>query len=363
MIELRSLRKEFAGETPLENVNAVINDGDIISVIGPSGVGKSTLLRCINMLEKPTSGQILVNGEDITVPGYDLKKIRRKMGMVFQSFNLFGHLSVIENIMLPQIDLLHRSKQEAYDEGMRLLKEVGLTEKAYNYPDEMSGGQKQRAAIARTLALDPDVILLDEPTSALDPTMVGEVLAVIRKLARTGKTMMIVTHEMNFAQAIANRVFYLDEGGIYEEGTPQEIFVDPKREKTRQFIRKLKVLEIDITDKAFDFPGAQSEIEDFCVRNRISHRMTHHLLLAFEETAWHMLASRLEKPDIRCVIEYSEEKEIITFTLLYGTELYDLMQCGDQLSLSVIKSVAGDIVYEEAAEGTRKNKVRMTILP
>ncbi|MCR5301768.1 MAG: amino acid ABC transporter ATP-binding protein [Lachnospiraceae bacterium] len=363
MIELRSLRKEYAGEVPLEDVNAVINDGDIISVIGPSGVGKSTLLRCINMLERPTSGQIIVNGEDITASGCDLKKVRRKMGMVFQSFNLFGHLSVIENIMLPQIDLLHKSRQDAYDEGMRLLKEVGLTDKAYNYPDEISGGQKQRVAIARTLALDPDVILLDEPTSALDPTMVGEVLAVIRKLARMGKTMMIVTHEMNFARAIANRVFYLDEGGIYEEGTPEEIFEHPKKEKTRRFIRKLKALELEIMDRAFDFPGAQSEIEEFCNRNRISHRMTNHISLVFEEAVWHLLVPEMERPDIKVEIEYSEEKEAVTFTVLYGGEYYDLTQSEDRLSMSVIKSAAGDIVYEKLTEGTRKNKVKMNILP
>ena len=207
MIKIEHLRKEYPNVTPLKDVSVEINDGDVISVIGPSGTGKSTLLRCINLLEKPTSGHITIDGQEITDPKCNVPMLRRKMGMVFQGFNLFGHLTVIENIMLAPMDLLGKSKQEAYDTGMQLLRTVGLAEKALNYPDELSGGQKQRIAIARTLAMDPDVILLDEPTSALDPTMVGEVQAVIRDLAKTGKTMMIVTHEMGFARAISNRVF------------------------------------------------------------------------------------------------------------------------------------------------------------
>ena len=222
MIKIEHLKKEYPNVTPLKDVSVEIHDGDVISVIGPSGTGKSTLLRCINQMEKPTSGKVWVDGVEITDRKCDINKVRQKMGMVFQSFNLFGHLTVIENIMLSPVDLLGKSRQEAYDEGMRLLRMVGLAEKALNYPDELSGGQKQRIAIARTLAMDPDVILLDEPTSALDPTMVGEVQAVIRDLSKTGKTMMIVTHEMNFAKAISNRVFYMDEGGIYEDGTPED---------------------------------------------------------------------------------------------------------------------------------------------
>ena len=179
MIEIEHLKKEYENVTPLEDVNVTINEGDIISVIGPSGTGKSTLLRCINLLETPTSGTIRVDGEEITAPKYDISSIRKKMGMVFQSFNLFGHMTVIENVMIPPMDLLGKSKQEAYDEGMKLLRMVGLAQKALNYPDELSGGQKQRVAIARTLAMDPEIILFDEPTSALDPTMVGEVQAVI----------------------------------------------------------------------------------------------------------------------------------------------------------------------------------------
>ncbi|MBP3737409.1 MAG: amino acid ABC transporter ATP-binding protein, partial [Lachnospiraceae bacterium] len=218
MIELVHLEKKYPNSTPLADVNAVIHDGDVISIIGPSGTGKSTLLRCINLLDKPTGGKIIFDGDEITAPGYPAEEARRRMGMVFQSFNLFGHLTVIENLMIAPMDILHKSKQEAYDTGVQLLKRVGLAGRELRYPDQLSGGQKQRVAIARTLAMDPEVILLDEPTSALDPAMVGEVQAVIRDLAQSGKTMLIVTHEMNFARAICNRVFFMDEGGIYEDG-------------------------------------------------------------------------------------------------------------------------------------------------
>jgi polar amino acid transport system ATP-binding protein len=194
MIKLEHVRKSYptptgAGITPLKDVNAEIRDGEVISVIGPSGTGKSTLIRCINLLERPDSGKIYVGGEEITSRKCDVRAVRRKIGMVFQSFNLFGHLTAIENVMLSPVKLKGMSRQEAYDNGMRLLRQVGLADKALNYPDELSGGQKQRVAIARALAMDPDTILLDEPTSALDPTMVGEVQAVIRDLAGTGKTM------------------------------------------------------------------------------------------------------------------------------------------------------------------------------
>ena len=243
MIKIEHLRKEYAGITPLKDINTVINDGDVISVIGPSGTGKSTLLRCINQLEKPTSGKIWVDDVEITDPKCDINKVRQKMGMVFQSFNLYGHKTVIENIMLAPMDLLGKSRQDAYDEGMRLLRTVGLAEKALNYPDELSGGQKQRIAIARTLSMDPDVILLDEPTSALDPTMVGEVETVIQDLSKTGKTMIIVTHELAFARAICNRAFFMDEGEIYEEGPPEQVFDNPQRKKTRRFVRRSKSLK------------------------------------------------------------------------------------------------------------------------
>ena len=361
MIELRHLRKEYDEAVPLADVNVTIHDGDIISVIGPSGSGKSTLLRCINMLEKPTSGKVIIDGVDVTSPKCDLGKIRQKTGMVFQSFYLFHHLTVIENIMLAQVDLLGRSRQEAYDKGMRLLRVVGLTGKAMEYPDELSGGQKQRVAIARALAMDPDTILLDEPTSALDPTMIAEVQAVILELAKMGKTMLIVTHEMKFARAVCNRVFYLDEGGIYEDGPPEQVFDNPQKEKTRRFLRHLKVLELEIHDRYFDFPGMQNEIIQYCERNQIPRRINTHLQLAFEETVYQMLIPVLKDTDIHLSIEYSEETEKADLTVRYGGQMTDVTAQEDQLAYSVLKSVANDIRYTYHPEDALPNTVTMTV--
>ena len=313
------------------------------------------------MLEKPTSGQVLIDGVDVTEPGCDLGKIRQRIGMVFQDFQLFGHLRVIENVMLAQVDLLKRSRQEAYDKSMSLLRLVGLSEKAMNYPDELSGGQKQRAAIARTLAMDPDTMLLDEPTSALDPNMVGEVQAVIRKLAATGKTMLIVTHEMNFARAICNRVFYIDEGVIYEEGTPEQIFDDPRREKTRRFIHGLKVLEFQIHDKNFDFPGALAEIIEYCDKNQISRRMDTHLQLAFEEMVQQLLIPSFEKPDIRVCIEYSPKEEKAVFTVRYRGEKTDVTAQEDHLSATILKGMAEHMEYSFHPEDELQNEIIMIL--
>ncbi len=362
MIKIEHLRKEYAGVTPLKDVNIVINDGDVISVIGPSGTGKSTLLRCINQLEHPTSGKIWFNDEEITAPSCDINKVRQKMGMVFQSFNLFGHKTVIENIMMAPMDLLGKSKQEAYDEGMRLLRTVGLAKKALSYPDELSGGQKQRIAIARTLAMDPDVILLDEPTSALDPTMVGEVQAVIKDLAKTGKTLMIVTHEMSFARAICNRVFFMDQGGIYEEGTPEQIFDNPQKENTRRFIRHLTVLELNIDNSDYDFIGMASKIEQYCQKNRISSKLSNHLMLAFEELVNRMLISSLKSPHIRVVIEYSEAEEQASMTVHYNGPPQDIFESGDELSKALLQGIAKNISYEAVSDGDFANCLTLAFI-
>ena len=361
MIKIEHLKKAYPNAVPLKDVSVEIRDGDVISVIGPSGTGKSTLLRCINLLEKPTEGHIWVDGVDVTDPKCDLGKVRQKMGMVFQSFNLFGHLTVIENIMLAPVDLLGKSRQEACDEGMRLLRTVGLAEKALNYPDELSGGQKQRIAIARTLAMNPDIILLDEPTSALDPTMVGEVQAVIRDLAKTGKTLMIVTHEMNFARAISNRVFYMDEGGIYEDGTPEQIFDHPQKENTRRFIRKLKVLELNIENRDCDFLGMAGEIDQYCNKNQIPYKMAHRIRLAFEELVQQTLMPALAQPDIQAVIEYSEAEESAVLTVRYGGPAFDVTAKGEELSLKVLQSAVSDVAYAWDENAERPNQATMHI--
>ena len=344
MIKIEHLRKEYSNVTPLKDVNVTINDGDVISVIGPSGTGKSTLLRCINQLEKPTSGKVWFDGVEITDPKCNMCEIRKRMGMVFQSFNLFGHRTIIENVMLPPVELLGKSKQDAYDDGMKLLHMVGLAEKALNYPDELSGGQKQRIAIARTLAMDPEVILFDEPTSALDPTMVGEVQAVIRELATTGKTLMIVTHEMAFAKAICNRVFYMDEGGVYEDGTPEQVFDNPQREKTRRFVRRLKVLELSITSRDFDFYGMVDKINQYWVKSQISPRQAYRLQLAFEELV-EQLVHRLSDPRIEAVVEYSESTEEIMLTICYNGPAYDVATEGDDFAMSIVRGISSKFVH------------------
>ena len=244
MISVSHLQKSFNGVLVLKDVNAEIKKGEVISIIGPSGTGKSTFLRCLNRLETPDGGRIVVDGQDVTDPKTDIPAVRRKMGMVFQNFNLFGNLTVIGNVMAAQCDLLKKTPAEAKAKAMELLARVGLAEEANALPDELSGGQKQRIAIARALAMDPDIILFDEPTSALDPTMVGEVLTVIKDLAKTGMTMLIVTHEMGFARDVSTRIFYMDEGVVYEEGTPDEIFSCPKKPKTIDFVGRVCLKQV-----------------------------------------------------------------------------------------------------------------------
>ena len=361
MIELKHLQKKYPNVTPLEDVSTVIKDGDVISIIGPSGTGKSTLIRCINMLERPTSGQILFNGVDITDPKYDLTQARRRMGMVFQSFNLFGHLTVIENLMMAPMDILKKSKQEAYENGIALLKRVGLAGREYQYPDQLSGGQKQRVAIARTLAMDPEVILLDEPTSALDPAMVGEVQAVIRDLSQTGKTMLIVTHEMQFARAISNRVFYMDQGGIYEDGTPDQIFDHPQKELTRRFIRKLKVLEISIDAKEYDFLGAGSEINRYCFKNDITARMKYRIHSVFEELVQQILMPVMPEPKLKFTAEYSEAEKRIMITVLYNGPVFDPAASDNTLSYTMLKGIAADLQHSAMDEDGFTNRFQCMI--
>ncbi len=361
MIRIEHLSKSYEDITPLKDVSVNINDGDVISIIGPSGMGKSTLLRCINLLERPTEGKIYIDDTEITAPGCDIEEVRRKVGMVFQSFNLFPHLTVIENIMLAPRDLLKKSKKEAYDKGMELLKTVGLSDKALNFPDELSGGQKQRIAIARTLAMDPGTILFDEPTSALDPTMVGEVQTVIRELSGTGKTMMIVTHEMNFARTVSNRVFYMDEGGIYEDGSPEQIFDHPEKEKTRRFVHGLRSLDLYIENDSFDFPGMQGSIEAYCIKNQVPYKMTMNVQLAFEELVRQNLVNSPGHEEIHLSVEYSGKDEKMGFVIEYKGEQYDLLKECDPLSLAVLKKAICDEEYGFDPSAEYANKVEMKI--
>ena len=263
-VRLVHLRKSYGSLDVLRDITADIHRGEVISIIGPSGTGKSTLLRCLNLLEQPTGGSIVVDGEDILAKGYPVNRLRQKMGMVFQSFNLFEHKTVLENVIFAPCQLRRMPEEEARREGLALLRKVGLAEKADVYPSSLSGGQKQRVAIARALAMKPDVILFDEPTSALDPTMVGEVLSVIRQLAKEGMTMLIVTHEMKFAHDVSTRIFFMYDGYIHEDGSPRQIFESPVHSATKAFIQRIRkeVFEIDGPD--FDFLGMHSAVSAFC---------------------------------------------------------------------------------------------------
>ena len=239
LFEIKDLQKKFGSLTVFDGLSETICKGDVVVIIGPSGGGKSTFIRCLNLLEQPTAGKIYFEGEDITVKGFDVNKHRQKVGMVFQQFNLFNNLTVLENITISLTKVKKQSEEESEEKALKLLKRVGLEDKANAYPSQLSGGQKQRIAIVRALAMEPDVLLFDEPTSALDPEMVGEVLQVISDLARDGITMVVVTHEMGFARKVGTRVLFMDGGQIAEQGTPEEIFEHPQNARTKEFLSKV----------------------------------------------------------------------------------------------------------------------------
>lgn len=239
MIDVKNLHKYFGSLEVLKGIDCHIDKGECVCVIGPSGSGKSTFLRCLNLLETPTNGDIVIDDMHLTEKDFDVDAMRKRVGMVFQHFNLFPHLTILENVTLAPIRHKMMTEEQAKEKAMELLNRVGVGDKADNYPAQLSGGQKQRVAIARSLALSPEVMLFDEPTSALDPEMVGEVLEVMKQLAQEGMTMVVVTHEMGFAREVANRVFFMDGGGILEEGTPEQIFDHPQEERTKAFLSKV----------------------------------------------------------------------------------------------------------------------------
>ncbi len=360
MIKVEHLSKKFGNLVVLKDITIEIREGEVISVIGPSGTGKSTLLRCINLLERPSSGSIFIDGVDILDAKTDVPKIRQKMNMVFQSFNLFAHLSVLSNLTIAPIKLLGKSKKEAEEKAMKILTLVGLAEKADNFPDELSGGQKQRVAIARCLAMDPEIILFDEPTSSLDPTMVSEVLSVIRRLARDGMTMVIVTHEMDFARDLSNRVLYMDEGIIYEEGTPAQIFDNPQREKTRAFINRIRSINYHITSPRYDPHTMNAEIEAFCEKQILPLKTRQNLLLIVEELL-RIYTPLLYSTTLDITVAYSEKKESVQVVLESGGEArnpLDKNLLPDSSSESAVWSMMQGIEYQWV---NSKNRVTLML--
>jgi polar amino acid transport system ATP-binding protein len=355
MIKVEHVVKRFGDVTVLRDINAEINTGEVISIIGPSGTGKSTFLRCLNLLERPEAGTIRIDGVDILARNADVPKIRQKMNMVFQSFNLFSHLTVLDNLTIAPIKLRGMQREVAETKSMELLRLVGLGERAADFPDELSGGQKQRVAIARCLAMEPQIILLDEPTSALDPTTVSEVLAVIRRLARDGMTMAIVTHEMDFARDVSNRVFYMDEGLIYEEGPPQQIFEHPAREKTRAFINRIRSFTHRITSPDYDLYAMNAEIEAFCEKHILPRQVRANLLLLVEEVL-QLYAPSLRSAVLELTISYSERNDTLDLTWVTSGDRVNPLEVAalpDELGLSIIRGLTDNIEYRWSEERNR----------
>ena len=359
MIKIDHLSKSFGNLEVLKDITVEIKAGEVISIIGPSGTGKSTFLRCINLLDRPSGGSIRIDGVDILDPKADVPKVRQKMNMVFQSFNLFSHLSVMDNLTLGPIKLLGMSKEDAGSKAVDLLKLVGLAEKAESYPDELSGGQKQRVAMARCMAMDPKIILFDEPTSALDPTMVSEVLSVIRRLAKAGMTMAIVTHEMDFARDVSNRVLYMDDGIIYEEGTPEQIFVHPQKEKTKTFINRVRSFTYHIASPDYDLYAMNAEIETFCDKQILAVKQRYNLLLIVEEML-QIYNPFLSKALLDINLAYSEKKESLEVVFESTGEAMNVLDknlLSDELGLTLIQSVTESIDYQRL-----NNKNRVTLI-
>ncbi len=364
LIRIEHLRKSFGNVTPVRDVTCDIHSGDVVSIIGPSGTGKSTLLNLINHLEPADGGIILFEGRDTNAKGYDVNRMREEIGMVFQSFNLFPHLTVIENLMLAQTRLLKRSSREACETGMKLLQMVGLADKALSLPKQLSGGQQQRVAIIRAVAMDPKIILFDEPTSALDPTMVGEVLSVIRKLAEEGLTMLIVTHEMHFAKHVSNRVFFMDEGIIYEEGTPEQIFDAPGKDKTRQFINRLRVFETTIQKSSPDYDGLLNGIEQFGFRYMVSRRLMNRMLILVEELCMNTIMPILNADgEIRLVFEYNETSGgSVQMEIVYAGHEQNPLETVETFSARLIRHACQELEWQHECGICRIRGTLQTIL-
>jgi polar amino acid transport system substrate-binding protein len=346
LISISHLKKSYGTLDVLRDINLDVHRGEVISVIGPSGTGKSTFLRCLNLLEQPTSGSILINGQDILATDADVPLLRRRMGMVFQSFNLFNGMSVLDNICLAPMQLLGKSREEAEQKADELLKMVGLAERANAMPDQLSGGQKQRVAIARALAMEPEILLFDEPTSALDPTMVSEVLGVMTRLARQGMTMIVVTHEMRFARQVSSRVLFFADGVVYEDGTPDQLFDHPQRERTKQFIQQIHETTFLIESEHFDWYAMAAQMEQFCQQYNLSRQQTDSVLHVVDESLAILGSDGKAIPSgTSLTLSYTEQDETLLFTISCPQAInYDVFRAdSDDLALTILRNFSRDI--------------------
>ncbi len=351
LIEVKGLKKSFGSLEVLKGVDLTAEQGERIAIIGGSGCGKSVFLRSLCLLEKPDAGQILIDGKEITAKGAKVDEIRRSMGMVFQKFHLFSEMDVMDNLCLAPVRLKGMSRQEAEKKAMELLSQVGLAARAHAWPTVLSGGQQQRIAICRCLMMEPKVLLFDEPTSALDPTMVGEVLAVIRMLAKRDMSMLIVTHEMNFAREVANRVLFFADGGIYEQGTPAEIFDSPKKEKTVAFIQKIKFFTFDINRKDFDLMVLQGGIQTFGEKYGLESKRISRLQICCEELIYELLAHCYpdrDEVEMKLDISYAETDRTTRIALTCGGAVYNPFdQTEDGLGVTILKNMAKKLDYRQ----------------
>ena len=350
MIRVEHLQKAYGSLQVLKDVNTTISRGEVISIIGPSGTGKSTFMRCLNLLDTPTGGKVYIDEKDILDSKTDINKIRQKVGMVFQNFNLFHHLTIIENICLAPMKLLGRTQEEARARAMELLAMVGLAEKAEAYPDQLSGGQKQRIAIARCLAMEPEVILFDEPTSALDPTMVSEVEGVIRNLAKQGMTMLIVTHGMRFAKEVSTRIFFMDQGIIYEDGTPEQIFDNPQKPNTIAFIKRIRSLHYTISGRNYDLYELQARMQEFCNKYFLPAKVVCNIELLTEEV---IQISPIDD-GAELILEYSESTDQLTMQLQvpYKGLVLESEEGPDMLSMAIINNICSEVKEERLSDDT-----------
>ena len=369
ILDVKGLSKAFGDLPVLNNVDLSVQEGERIAIIGASGCGKSVFLRCLNLLEVPDKGHITIDGEEITAKGANIDLIRRKMGMVFQKFHLFSHYNVLDNLCLAPTQLLGMDRATAEKKAMSLLSQVGLAAKAKVFPTVLSGGQQQRIAICRALMMEPKVLLLDEPTSALDPTMVGEVLAVIRMLAKQKLTMIIVTHEMKFAQEVADRILFFADQGIYEQGSPEEIFNSPQREKTISFIRKHTFFSYEISKRSeFDLMKLQGGIWSFAEKYGINDKHTYLLQLSSEELIYEFFHGSFadgEEVDLKLDVTYAQADDRIILEVVSGGAEYNPILAESQdddgmehIGITLLKKRVSSISY--AYEGG-KNRVRVEV--
>ena len=349
LIEVKGLKKSYDSLEVLKGVDLNVEQGERIAIIGGSGCGKSVFLRSLCLLEKPDAGQIFIDGKEITAAGAKVDEIRRSMGMVFQKYHLFSEMDVMDNLCLAPVRLKGMSRQDAEKKAMDLLSQVGLSTRAHAWPTVLSGGQQQRIAICRCLMMEPKVLLFDEPTSALDPTMVGEVLAVIRMLAKRDMGMLIVTHEMNFAREVSDRILFFADGGIYEQGTPAEMFDSPKREKTISFIRKIKFFSFEITHHHFDLMQLHGGIQTFGEKYGLDSRRIYCLKICCEELVYEMLNHCYpEGGSVKMLLEvtYAEADKASEIILSCGGNAYDPFSQDDAgLGVTILKKIGKQTEY------------------